>query len=416
LASNSNGYEAYIAEIGATDLVTNNKISEQPYTGSLFLSQNGSTWTADQLSDIMFSVQKRVFSTGIGIANFEVDMSEYSNDIPFDVMQLMSTDAKVTNTDILYEFVSELDSGSTQPLLPIIPNVDYECTDGYGRRVLKKSTGNTTFQLRATLTSSNPDISPMIDLTRLNLLSIENKINNLPLQNSGFVIVNQGSGYTGNATVTIDYPDGSIGQGSGASASAIHDPISGKIIRIDLTNAGTGYITSPRITINAPASGTDTAVVTYNGEDKALGGNAEIRYITKRVKLAPGFDAADFRVYMDVYRPSGSGVLVYYKLLSESDSANFDDNNYQLMTESASTRTLNSAINTDWFEANFAPGNFNSGVFDNKIKYTSSNGSEYKDFSLFSIKVVMYGQSTVNVPKIAQLRIIALPASSLSSS
>ena len=416
LVTNSNGYEAFIAEIGAVDLVTNNKISEQPYTGSLFLSQNGSTWTADQNADLMFSVQKRVFSNRIGIANFEVDMTSNANDTVFDVMQLMSTDAKVNNTDIKYEFVSELDSGSTQPLLEILPNQDYECNDSYGRRVLKKSTGNTTFQLRTTLTSSNPDVSPMIDITRLNLLTIENKINNLPLQNSGFVIVNQGSGYTGNAIVTIDYPNGSVGQGSGASAVGVYDPVSGKIVRIDLTNAGTGYITSPRITINAPASGIDTAVVAYNGEDKASGGNSNIRYITKRVKLASGFDAGDFRVYMDVYRPAGSGILVYYKLLSESDSSNFDDNNYQLMTEAASTINSFSSSKNEWFEANFAPGQYNSGVFDNKIQYTSSNGSEYKDYSLFAVKVVMYGDSTVNVPKIAQLRVVALPASSLSSS
>jgi hypothetical protein len=116
---------------------------------------------------------------------------------------------------------------------------------------------------------------------------------------------------------------------------------------------------------------------------------------------------------MDIYRPPGSGILVYYKLLSESDSADFDDNNYNLMTESSSTINVVSTTKNDFFEAVYAPGIYNTGVFDNRIRYTSANGSTYDDFALFAIKVVMFGTSTVNVPKISQLRVIALPAATV---
>jgi hypothetical protein len=412
LVSNSNGYECFIAEIGATDLRTSVKISEQPYTGSLFLSQNGSTWTAEQLSDIMFSIQKRVFTTGVGYGFFESDMSQYGSNTVFDVMQVMSTDAVVANTSISYDFISEMESGGQHQLLPVVPNEDYECDDGNGRRILSKTTGNTTFQLRATLRSTNPDISPMIDLNRLNLLTIENKINNMPLQNTGFVITNGGSGYTGNATVTFSYASDAVGQGSGAAAVGIVE--SGVLTRIELTNPGTGYITSPTITLNS--SGGTTATAVYNGEDKASGGNSNVRYITKKIQLAPGFEAGDLRVYTDAYRPPGSGILVYYKLLSDSDSASFQDNNWNLMTESSSTVNFTSANKYDYAELTFAPGTYGSGIFDNKILYTSANGGQYKDFSLFAIKVVMFGTSFVDVPKISQLRVIALPASTLVSS
>ena len=407
LVSNSNGYETYVAQIGATDIRTSVKISEQPYTGSLFLSQNGSTWTADQEQDIMFSIQKKVFTQNPGQAYFEADLSEYSANNVFDTMSLMSTDATILNTNIAYDFIAESEVGISSDFLPIIPNVDYDCVDGYGRRILNKTTGNTAFQLRTTLLTSNPDISPMIDITRLNLLSIENKINNLPLQNTDFIIVNQGSGYTTNGDVTFSYADGTVGQGAGASARAVTD--GDKIVRIELTNAGTGYITSPLLTISG-GSGSG-AIAVYNGEDKSSGGNSNVRHITKRVKLAPGFEAGDLRVYMDLYRPPGSGILVYYKLLSETDTASFDENNYQLMTESGSTFNLVSKTRNDFFEAVFAPGTYGSGAFANKVEYTSANGQEYSDFSLFSIKIVMYGTSTVNVPKVAQLRAIALPSS-----
>lgn len=407
LVSNSNGYEAFVAEIGATDLKTSVKISEQPYTGSLFLSQNGSTWTADQTTDLMFTIQKRVFTTGVGYGFFESDLSGYSANTVFDVMQLMTTDATVANTAVQYDFVSEMETGGQHPLTTIIPNEDYTCDDGYGRRILSKTTGNTTFQLRTTLSSSNPDISPMIDLNRLNLLTIENKINNLPLQNSGFVIVNGGAGYLGNATITIT--NQAIGGGSGAAAIGIVE--GGILTKIQLTNAGSGYISSPTITTNASAG--TTATVLYNGEDRASGGNSVIRYITKKIQLASGFDAGDLRVYMDGYRPPGSGILVWYKLLSASDPSAFENNNWNLMTQTSDMLNFFSTDKNDYAELTFAPGVYNSGTPDNRLSYTSASNTTHNDFAIFAVKVVMFGTNTVDVPKFANFRVVALPASTV---
>ena len=407
LVSNSNGYEAFVAEIGATDLKTSVKISEQPYTGSLFLSQNGSTWTADQTTDLMFTIQKRVFTTGVGYGFFESDISDYSANTVFDVMQLMTTDATVANTAVQYDFVSEMETGGQHPLTNIVPNEDYTCDDGYGRRILSKTTGNTTFQLRTTLSSSNPDISPMIDLNRLNLLTIENKINNLPLQNSGFVIVNGGAGYLGNATISIT--NQAIGGGSGAAAVGIVE--GGILTRIELTNPGSGYISSPTITTNASAG--TTATVLYNGEDRASGGNSVIRYITKKVQLASGFDAGDLRVYMDGYRPPGSGILVWYKLLSPSDPSSFENNNWNLMTQTSDMLNFFSTDKNDYAELTFAPGVYNSGTPDNRITYTSASNTTHNDFAVFAVKVVMFGTNTVDVPKFANFRVVALPASTV---
>jgi hypothetical protein len=355
-----------------------------------------------------------VFSSAQGYANFNVNLSPYSANTPFDLLQLMSTDAAILNTTVTYDFISEPELGEPHPPLRIVPNFDYECVDGYGRRVLNTVSGNDTFKLIASLSSSNPDISPMIDVTRLNLLTIENKINNMPLQNTGFVITNGGSGYTGNATVTFSYPSTTPAgaQGEGAAAVGIYEAASGKIIRIEITNPGTGYILSPSITMNAPETGgAVTATAEYNGEDSSVGGNSAIRYITKRVKLAPGFDAGDLRVYMDAYRPPGAGILVYYKLLSETDPSNFDDNDYQLMTELSETQNLFSKNPVDFFEAVYAPGRYGSGTADNRVSYLKKDGNIADDFILFSIKVVMYGTTSVDVPKFAQLRVIALPMS-----
>jgi len=400
LLSNSIGYEAFVAEIGATDLKTNVKISEQPYTGSLFLSQNGSTWTPDQLADLMFSIQKRTFSTNPGFAYFEVDMTTNAANVVYDIAHLMSTDAVVANTTLTYDFSSERVTGGQHTLINIIPNIDYDMKDGYGRRVLSTTTGNTTFQVRATLESTNPDVSPMIDTTRLNLLTIENKINYMPLQNSGFMINNQGTGYASGPSIII-----SGGGGTGANAYATVD--GGLITGIVLDAQGTGYVTSPTITITSSTGGSG-ANVTYNGEDRATGGNAGIRYITKKVQLASGFDAGDLRVYLTMYKPYQSGILVYYKLLATDDPDLFETKNYQLMTQLGDPNFI-SADETDVRELTFAPGVYNTGVPDNKVSYTTSLGT-YPSFSVFAIKIVLYGVSTVDVPIISDLRVVALPS------
>ena len=84
------------------------------------------------------------------------------------------------------------------------------------------------------------------------------------------------------------------------------------------------------------------------------------------------------------------------------------------MTELSDSKNLYSANRNDYFEAVFAPGTQDSGVPANKIRYTSVSGTgPHKDFGVFQIKVVMYSSSTVSVPKFAQLRVIALPETTL---
>ena len=410
LISNSNGYEAFVGEHNATDLRTSVKISEQPYTGVLFLSQNGSTWTPDDEKDLMFSIQKRVFSTNPGYAYFETDMTSSitsASNTVFDVLQVTSTDAVVSGTDLSYEFSSRMNAGGQHAFLPVIPNFNYSLNDGYGRRVLDWTTGNTTFQVRTTLQTTNQDVTPMLDISRLNLITVENKINNLPLRNNDFIIASSGSAYpvvSGVGTpVTLTITSGG-GTGGAAYANVTG---AGVVDRIVVTNGGTGYYFSP--TIGAIGSG--GAVVTYNGEDKVAGGNSLVRYITKKVQLAQGFAGGDLRVYMDCYKPGGSGIQVWYKLLAAADPDQIDGNSWQLMTQLGNVNFVSNAIDA-FTELTYAPGTYNSGLAANKATYTK-NGTTYPTFMTFAIKVLLYGSSTIDVPKIKNMRVIALPSTNI---
>ena len=55
LLSNSTKYSVYISRIGENDTLTDTFISNQPYLGSLFKSQNASTWNPSQWEDLKFT-------------------------------------------------------------------------------------------------------------------------------------------------------------------------------------------------------------------------------------------------------------------------------------------------------------------------------------------------------------------------
>jgi hypothetical protein len=74
-------------------------------------------------------------------------------------------------------------------------------------------------------------------------------------------IIDNGTGYTANATVTFTVTNG----GSSAVANAQANSV-GKISTINVTTRGSGYITAPTLAISAPAN------TTFNGNTAVTGG------------------------------------------------------------------------------------------------------------------------------------------------
>jgi hypothetical protein len=401
ILANSKNYEMFVGEIGKTDLVTSRQISDQPYGGSLFLSQNGSTWTADQNLDMSFRLYYKDFTRSTGTAYFNV-IAPTSN-VVYDLVQMISSEVQVANTSIVYEYDSEIDgTGGKTGYRNIIPGYDLDMNDQYGRRVLN-SAANTTFNVKVTMATTNQRISPQLDMSRFGFIAVENRINNLGLSNTDIIVTNGGSNYEGMDNVAI-----TISGGGGSDAQAVANVSNGVIDRIFITNAGSGYVTSPTITISSLTANGANATAIVNGEDSASGGNSLVRYITRRVTLNDGFDSGDLRVYLTAYKPSQGNIHVYYKILSQSDSDTFDEKNYKLMTELGNTNFV-SLSKSDYRELTFAPGA--NGFSENAINYTS-NGSAFNSFKTFAIKIVLTGTNPTDVPKVRDFRAIALPSGS----
>jgi hypothetical protein len=73
LLANSNNYTTYVARLGETVIGSDRTISQQPYAGVLFKSQNGSTWTAEQNEDIKFKMKRAEFSNVTGTVTLTND-------------------------------------------------------------------------------------------------------------------------------------------------------------------------------------------------------------------------------------------------------------------------------------------------------------------------------------------------------
>jgi hypothetical protein len=316
-------------------------------------------------------------------------------------VHLITGDVTVANTGLGYQFNSEALTGGYVGYKPINPLADYEMYDGGGTRALIPTTGDSTFLLQAQMSTRNPAVSPFIDSTRMGFLAVNNKINDLELSNTDIVLVSGGSGYANSTDVTITI---SGGGGSGATAEA--NVVGGIIEEITIVDPGSGYTGTPTLTITPGSGGGSGAEAIILGETSRRGGPAKARYISRRVTLNDGFDSGDIRVYLTAYKPIDSDIYVYIKYLSSSDSDIFDDKEWQLLTQLGNANFV-SINNSDYRELTFAPGE--NGIPSNQISYTS-NGVTYNTFRTFSVKIVMAGESTVEVPKIRDLRVIALPA------
>ena len=81
LASNSTKYSVYVSRIGENDLLTDTFISNQPYLGSLFKSQNASTWEASQWEDLKFTIYRAEFLDSGSVEFYNPELNLGNNQI-----------------------------------------------------------------------------------------------------------------------------------------------------------------------------------------------------------------------------------------------------------------------------------------------------------------------------------------------
>ena len=243
------------------------------------------------------------------------------------------------------------------------------------------------------MSTSDTFTSPILDVSRINLITVKNEISNGEVFDENVSIITPGSGYNGGVAgdTTVDI----VGTtGFGGQLTFTTDD-TGSIIGTTISNPGSGYFDD--ISVNL-VGGTD-GEIKISSETDQRGGNSKGRYITRRVSLADGFDAKDLMVYFRAYKPSTSNILVYYKVLSANDPSTFESKYWTRMEQTTDVNIYSN--NENDFQ------NYTFGTTNSSTAYVSE-GTTYNEFKTFAIKLVFASSENENVPEVKDLRVIAL--------
>jgi hypothetical protein len=264
--------------------------------------------------------------------------------------QISAIDSK--DSTIAFSFKGYSNSGiSDSNYSNIINEVPYEFIDNerfiYSKsaEVLSPFNGNNTLVVQTNLSSSTSKFSPYIDLIRTNAIVTSNKI--LSTDNlTGYYLNIENANGKFNVDTTVwqaNATSNTVGKVlfSNSSFITVYN-ISGSnssLLAQFNTNATSIVTGEGGITANV------TAVKVFN---EALGNGSKMpsRYVSKTVILAEGQDSEDMVAFLTAYRPPGTDIEVYGKLLNAADSDPFDDKSWTPMINTTET-LFSSLVNKD---------------------------------------------------------------------
>ena len=169
IASDSNQYTVYASKLGEVQYGTQNVITQLNYLGSLFKSQNASTWVPAPGETLAFIMNICDFAGGS--VTFDVK-SKATDEIDYDLIHLMTQDLAFNSLDsINYKVLTHnLATGTQSSPISVVANQNYNFTS----RQKVSTVGDII--IRPTVNNTDRWTSPVIDLERLNTILIKNDI------------------------------------------------------------------------------------------------------------------------------------------------------------------------------------------------------------------------------------------------
>ena len=471
--ANNPNTSLFVSRLGGTDLTTGERISKQPYVGTLFASSNDRQWSPVQEEDIKFNLYVANFARNTtATAVFKNEDREFlqitgSNTYATVGEQvlgqttLVNTTALTVNADfvmvgntsgangmvvsqssntIIIKDVSTANKFTVGERVNVVINsikqephaiihsattpsgnvVYYDSVNHSGNTVLHidNSSGgfSTGTQIKGQLSGSTAAIKSMdhieVDTLRLNTGSLvfeESALSATAKFNTATTVrdtafraadINQNTNYhLPKYVLGKSLEDSNIS--SQKSAEVIYslstsNPAIGPVVDLERVN-----LTLVNNTVNNDAT----------NETNANSGNALARYITRTLALADGQDAEDIRVRLNAYKPSTTGISVYYKILNKDDSDAFADREWVLMNQTTVSTVYSSADNENDFKVfDFEVPTANLTGSGSVIQYTNSQSVVFDGYKYLAIKIVLTAQSSGVVPKVDEMMTIALQA------
>jgi len=421
LKAESTKYNVYVAKtydfvIGSTEA----RINKQPTLGSLFMSQSGITWTADQTRDMMFRLKRAQFQTASSSVKFRTafppDLELISNPI--------LTDSGSSVIRILQEGHG-LNAGNSVTISGLDSATAFGGLRGLSingtHTVTRVDHTGFTFDLggSAAIASLQTGGDGIIMTNNMQYDQYVPRLNAfLPDGTSltGAEMVHQASNSFGD----IRNVSGSTGNTGGATSAikvalnefnftevpyAVYGPgnlAEGQTtLTLNLENGGDNKV-SPVINLQRTSIvGFETVIDTQDSADfstvnvplariaetSATGGTSAAKHITTPVVLEE--PAKGLKILFAGNRPSESKFKVYFKTASGDEA-------------------LDDAVYTEVSEFTDNPSDEDKTIFRQYEYLPGGIGGTLSDFTKFQVKIEMIGTNAAKAPSLKDLRILAL--------
>ena len=410
LSTNDYDYSIYGAELGERTIGTERIVSQQPYSGALFKSQNSSTYVPILSEDLMFVIHKCEFvSSGhIRFNEFKEQSTEealfknyYDGNTRFDSFEVHSNLVEFPRTNVAYGYKATTESTMAMDAEYNIIRPDSRILVDNRKIAISKNIPNKSFDLRLDLSTTSRDVSPIIFKNAQKLYTAATLINNMGLNSRIINVTNPGSGYTGDNTSVTITANSSI-PANGKAFLVYEADNSGKIQGIFLDQVGAGYYDN--VSVSVTSSDGSGATFNVSTETSSSGGPAIARYISKAITLSPDFEAGDLRVYLTAIRPTEGEITVYYKVNNPYDEDPIDNKNWIRMERKVGKKEYSDGFTPIEFE-------YRPSMTSNNIVYSTSTAT-FDTFNQFKIKIVLASSSTslAKIPYVYDMRAVALPA------
>ena len=414
--SNCNNYNCYVGRLGEKVINSDRTISQQPYAGVMFKSQNGSTWTAEQNEDIKFKIKRAEFENVTGTVTL------CNDDLPTRTLKtnaLRTTDTsgvirvshpnhgmhgKYTNNVTIagvpsgtYNGIAHSDINGTYT------SIDNVTLDSYD--ITTSGTANATGDVGGSVITATQN--RLYDVMNLNLQTVSVpgtgiSYNMRPTTGKSVhgteTEFSLTSATDAVATIANDNIYFNAPQMVASAINETNEMLGNKSLFVNLTLTTSNTKLSPVLDMqrvsayvvqNRINKATTGNTPDYVSDIESSGSSSAAVYITRPIVLENNSTALDVRLTQNVR--ATSSVKLYYRLSGSEESRNIDDIGW-------------TAFNTGGEEDNTVTPAENDETY-NEYKYSASGLNE---FSTFQIKIVMVGTNSAYPPIIRDLRGIAL--------
>lgn len=425
---NSPNYLIYTAATGGSDILTGSQIFSSPYSGQALTSSNAQTWTPLQNESLKFQIFISQFSSTSGTVVFNNDDAEF--------IQFSSINNNGNNTILVGDEVY-LINPSTNAISNVAVTATVKALD-INRTILTLKNSSGLFANNETLGvfrfpqhGNTAQANSTTLMATLQISAIKNAPIDVgvvrpsvavPLGTSvsyGF----QGYSNTGvaDSTVTVMQPDvdKQFFDYERKIFSKSNETLNGygKTATITMNLATNNPWLSPVVDLSRKSFlAVENIINNDDTNESSRYGNSLFRYLCSPVVLANGQDAEDLQVYLSAWRPVGSDVEVWCKLLNAQDSEPFYNKTWTKMTNRTPEAYSSTLDTSNVLEYQFAMPTANASAtsaFANPsnsgvTQYTDDNGVVYTTFKTWAIKIVGLSATKNTPPILSNVRAIAL--------